>query len=187
MFAHTLVTVLVLSGLAVSVSMAPRRKLDAHVFEHRYGTLVRDKYKEYRTARTLKKALRRRVPRIVVTDGVLKHWFRLYVNAAPPTEGNGICAQCGRRGVSDRGDNAPAQLLGALPGGHLVSSSIPTRHDAPRWACMIRRRLSLLQRIIKVSEDEKAALVSKLYDAPAPEAQAPLSRRWAAGILNASL
>ena len=110
----------------------------------------------------------------------------MYVNAAPPTEANGICGQCGRRGVSDGGVNAPARLLGALPGGHLASSRIPTRDDAPRWACMIRRRLSLLQRIIKVSEDEKAMLVAKLFDAPAPELPVPLSRRWAAGILNAS-
>ena len=137
---------------------------------------------ECRTARTLKNALLRRIPRVVVTDGVLKHWFRLYVNAAPSVMGNGLCTQCGRRNVYNAGDNAPARLLAALYGPDLGSSIIPTRADAPQWACMLRRRLSLLQQTINQCEAEKANLVSKLFDAPATRP----SRRWAAGILNAS-
>ena len=58
--------------------MAPKKKLTAALFQELYGDLVSEHFAEYTTARTLRVALSQRKPPIIVTDGMLKHWFAKY-------------------------------------------------------------------------------------------------------------
>ena len=57
------------------LGMPPKGKLTAANFQERYGALVSQHFAEYTTARTLRVALAKRNPPIVVTDGMLKVWF----------------------------------------------------------------------------------------------------------------
>ena len=53
--------------------MAP--KLTAAAFQSLYGNLCSEHFGQYTTARTLRIALSKRKPPIIVTDGMLKIWF----------------------------------------------------------------------------------------------------------------
>ena len=58
--------------------MAPKEKLTAALFHERYGDLVSEHYAQHTAAYTLRIALSKRKPPIIVTDGMLKLWFAKY-------------------------------------------------------------------------------------------------------------
>ena len=176
--------------------------MTADVLHERLGQLVRRKYSRRKTARTLKVALQRRIPAILVTDGVLKPCFRKYetkkqLKAVGSMRGRGASAlrRVGRaerrsRGICNAGpntarnsevcvpeDTTPTKLFTSMQGGALQHLPVPGIEDAPAWAYMVLRRLCLLQKCIRLCEEEKCVvLVSKLYDALA----VPVYRkRWA--------
>ena len=78
--------------LSTSLSgMAPKQKLTAALFHERYGELVSEHFAQYTTAHTLRIALAKRVPPIIVTDSVLKMWYHGFHSASRPPESNKNC------------------------------------------------------------------------------------------------
>jgi hypothetical protein len=139
-------------------------KLTAFEFNRRYGAMVRRKYSTYKTPRLLRRALARRIPPIIVTDGVLKHWYSKYVRRQPT---------CRFPSMAD-----VDSVLRRSEGGDLVSK---TRINAS-VAFLIRRRMSFLQQLILGCEREKIQLANALYSCM----HGP-SVRWRRGVLQVTM
>ncbi len=120
-------------------------KLTAFEFNRRYGAMVRRKYSRYKTPRLLRRALARRVPPVIVTGGVLKHWYRKYLRRQPT---------CTFPSMAD-----VERVLRCSDGGDLVSVSCINASVAS----LIRRRMSFLQQLILGCEREKIQLANTLY------------------------
>ena len=148
----------------------------AKVFEERHGALVRKKYGKFRTARSLKMALRRRIPSIIVTDGVLKVWLRKYgMSKRVISRGRGSKAlarlqkierKYGRALLSSQipRQQCIADILEQVDGGGLRYMPRPPVDDTPAWASMVRRRVVFLELCIQACQQEKTVLLDKLHE-----------------------
>ena len=137
----------------------------AAAFEQRHGALVRKRYRKCLSARTLRNALRRRIPSIVVTDGVLK--------VCGPGRDDNLMRRLKKKesacrssaaSSSYRGVSHVDELLEQVDGAGLRRMTRPAADALPAYACMLRRRITFLSMLQRTCEQELGILLEKLCD-----------------------
>ena len=182
----------------------------AAVFEQRHGALVRKKYAKSITTRTLRNALRRRIPSIIVTDGVLKVWLRKYGPrklAYLPGRDDKFMRRMKKKASAYRSSAASSpyrvqlvdEFLDQVDGAGLSRMPRPASDALPAYSCMLRRRINFLSMLLRTCEQERGILLEKLCDitregvgcaggdigrmeAPTPPSSSS-RRRWASCML----